>query len=127
MTPVVTLSQDAEELNLKWRYDDVVSMSFLVVDVDWSGTYRAHVRDQPNRTGRLLAELSVTATYISDPTNAVLASLLLEDPGLSGVTQFQLDLADSSAVRGGAFWDLQQDGGPTRLAGTVIVVQDVTV
>lgn len=108
-TPVPELSQDAEELDLKWRSHDVVNMTFTVADVDWAGTYKAQVRDRPSRKGALLAELNVTATLVD------------------GDTLFTLALADSSTVPNGGFWDLQQVGGPTRLAGRVIVVQDVTI
>lgn len=106
--PTPTLSQEAENLNLKWRAFDPVDLVFIVLDVDWSGAYTAEVRDAPNRDGRLLASLVVTATYIAPDT------------------RFRLVLADSSPVPNGGYWDLQATAGPTRLAGRVIVVQDVT-
>lgn len=108
MLPTPTLSQEAEELNLQWVANDPVDVSMVALDVDWSGTYKAEVRDQPNTRGRLLAALDVTATLVDTDTH------------------FRFVLADSSTVPNGGFWDCQQDDGPTRFAGRVIVVQSVT-
>lgn len=106
--PTPTLSQEAQSLHLKWVAFDPVDLTFTVLDVDWSGAYTAQVRDAPNRDGRLLASLIVTATYVAPDT------------------RFRLVLADSSPVPNGGYWDLQAAAGPTRLAGRVFVVQDVT-
>lgn len=108
-TATPTLSQDAQDLNLKWRAYDAVDLSFKVLAADLSGPYAAEVRDSPNRSGKLLATLTVVATLVGSDT------------------LFRLTLADSSKVRSNAFWDLQQDGGRTILGGQVIVVEDVTV
>lgn len=109
-TPIPEISQDAQELNLRWRAHDPVDLSWKVKNADWSGTYRAEVRNAPNRAGQLLGTFVVTATYDAP----------------SAMTQFRLQMADSSQVKGDAWWDLQQASGPTRLAGRVFVVPDVT-
>lgn len=103
-----TLGQDAEQLDLKWTAFDPVALVFYVVDTNWAGTYKAEVRDQPHRHGRLLDELDVVATYVAPDT------------------EFVLTLADSSKIPSGGYWDLQEVNGPTRLGGRVIVVADVT-
>lgn len=106
MDPV--LSQETQRLDLKWVAFDPVDLEFWVADVDWHGVYTAQVRAEPHRHAKLLAELTVTATYTAPDTH------------------FSLTLADSSKVPSGGYWDLQEEGGPTRLAGRVIVTADVT-
>ena len=108
-TPVPTLSQDAKQLNLEWRANDPVDLSFIIRATDLSGPYTAEIRDKPNRRGNLLATLTVAATLVGSDT------------------LFRLTLADSSPIRQNAFYDLQQVGGRTLLAGMVIVIEDVTV
>lgn len=104
------LSQVAQSLDLQWTANDPVSLSFVVQGADWSGTYLAQVRLGPDRSSGLLATLSVSAVYAAPNTT------------------FVLTLANSSGVPlSGGFWDLQQVGGVTRLAGKVFVVKDVSI
>jgi hypothetical protein len=116
-TPIPELSQDAAALNLRWRANDAVSLSWRVRNVDWTGTYRAEVRDKPSRAGALLGTFVVVTAFDATPTP--------EAP--LGKTTFTITMADASDVKGDAWWDLQEDGGRTKLAGRVFVTPDVTV
>ncbi len=40
----VTISQDADIVDLVWVEGDPISLAFTVADVDWSGNYTAQVR-----------------------------------------------------------------------------------
>ena len=55
----VTISQDAEPVNLVWVAGDPISLAFTVAAVDWSGTYTAQVRAQPSSTSAVLLTLTV--------------------------------------------------------------------
>jgi hypothetical protein len=106
------LSQDAEQLNLEWVEADPVSLAFRVAAADWSGTYTAQIRARHKAVGELIGTLTVTAV-------------------LDGAdTLFTLTLTEAESgeiVSGQYYWDMQQVGGVTRLAGYVSVKQQVTV
>lgn len=106
MNPV--LGQTSRRCDLAWVAFDPVNLVFTVLAADWSGTYKAEVRDGPHRHANLLDELTVTAVYVAPDTN------------------FTLTLADSSKIPSGGWWDMQQDNGLTRLSGRVIVTADVS-
>lgn len=111
MTAVI--SQDACELNLRWVAADPVSLSFIVRDVDWSGSYTAQVRKRQNPTSDLLGTLTVSATYLA---------------GTGTTFVLSMSQALSTAIPAGSwYWDLQQVAGVTRFRGSVEVVQQVTV
>jgi hypothetical protein len=92
----VTVSQDAEKLDLVWVASDPVSLAFTVEDVDWSGTYTAQIRAERSATSTLIGTLTVTQV-----NSALIAA-------------------------GTYYWDLQQTSGVTRLAGKVSVQPHVT-
>ena len=104
---IAQLSQDAIDLELGWYKGDPVSLSFKVLDVDWSGTYTAGVyKDATAAT--LLQALTVSATYSA----------------VTGDTTFTLTMsdADSDNVAGGLwYWKCRQQNGLTRFAGPVRV------
>jgi hypothetical protein len=104
-----TLSQDAEVLNLEWVEGDPISLAFTVAAVNWSGTYQAQVRAQPNADTVLLT-LTVTAVFNSPDTAFTLTAT-----------------AGANTVPPGEYvWDLQQVAGVTRLRGKVRVTAQVT-
>jgi len=106
------ISQDAVEVDLEWVAADPISLSFIVKDVDWSGTYKAEIRRRQNPTAELLGTLTVTATYTV---------------GVGTLFVLSMSAVDSEDVPAGSWaWDLQEVGGVTRLRGTVHVVQQVT-
>lgn len=104
----VTLSQDAEALDLAWVEGDPLSLAFSVADVNWSGTYTAQVRSSPS--GSLLLTLTVTATFDTPDTDFTLTATA----------------AANTVPAGSWWWDLQQVGGVTRLSGVVKVRAQVT-
>lgn len=108
----VTLSQEAEDLNLKWHEGDPVSLAFTVKGVDWSGDYKAEIRAQKNLVSPVVKELAVTAVLQGVDTAFTLA----------------MSAADSAAIVAGRpwYWDLQQVGGVTRLQGQVLIDAQVT-
>ena len=107
------ISQDAKELGLEWVQGDPISLAFLVLEADWSGTYISQVRRKQNPNAELLGTLDVTAVFT---------------PGVGTAFTLTMPENESQAIPGGNFnWDMQQVGGVTRLRGTVHVVSHVTV
>lgn len=107
------ISQDAQELGLEWVQGDPISLSFVVKDEDWSGSYVAHVRKVQKPTAELLGVLTVTATY------AV---------GVGTTFVLTMSAVNSLLIPAGNFyWDMQQVGGVTRFRGPVHVVDQVTL
>lgn len=98
------LSQNAIDLELQWYAGDPVSLSWVVLDVDWSGTYTAGVYNGAS----LLAAPVITATYSA----------------ITGDTTFVATLSDaaSDAVPAGLWaWKCRETAGLTRFAGAVRV------
>lgn len=110
MTAII--SQDAVELDLEWVAADPVTLSFIVKDVDWSGSYIAEIRRRQNPTAELLGTLTVSAVYTV---------------GVGTAFTLTMSKVNSELVPAGSWaWDMEQVGGVTRLRGTVHVVQQVT-
>lgn len=108
----VIISQDAVELDLEWVAGDPVTLSFIVKDVDWSGTYVSEIRMRQNPTAQLLGTLTVSAVFTAGVGTAFTLTMIK---------------ANSELVPAGSWaWDMEQVGGVTRLRGTVHVVQQVT-
>jgi hypothetical protein len=108
------ISQDAEEAALRWVEGDPLDLQFEVVGVDWSGDYSSHVRKYPKASSPLLLSFAVTATFNS----------------VSGNTLFTLAAPEEESLTvfaGEYVWDLQKNGGRTRLRGPVYVEPQVTV
>jgi hypothetical protein len=105
----VTISQDAEVVDLAWVEGDPLSLAFTVAAVDWSGTYTAKVKQYASDTAALLT-LTVTATYSAPDTAFTMTATA----------------AANTVPAGGFVWDLQQTGGVTRLRGKVRVEAQVT-
>lgn len=105
----VTLSQDAQALDLAWVEGDPISLAFSVADVDWSGTYTAQVRRSAASDEVLLA-LTVTATFNTPDTDFTITA----------------SAAANTVPAGTLAWDMQQTGGVTRLSGAVRVRPQVT-
>lgn len=104
---VPQISQSNFDLGLRWYKGDPVSLSWIVLDVDWSGTYSAAVYRDEAAT-QLLAALTISATYSA----------------ISGDTTFVATMSDaaSDAVPAGLwFWKCRQSAGLTRFAGSVQV------
>jgi hypothetical protein len=101
------LSQDAIDLELKWYKGDPVSLSWKVLDVDWSGTYTAGVyKDATAAT--LLQAITISATYSA----------------VTGDTTFTATISDADSDNVGAglwYWKCRQTAGLTRFAGAVRV------
>lgn len=107
------ISQDAKELGLEWVQGDPISLTFIVVDVDWSGDYISQVRRRQNPNAELLGTFTVVAVYT---------------PGSGTEITLTMSENDSSLIPAGDFfWDMQQVGGVTRLRGVAHVVAEVTV
>lgn len=107
----VTVSQDAEALNLVWVEADPVSLAFTVEAVNWAGTYTAQIRNAQSTSGTLVGTLTVTATFDTPDTDFTLV----------------MSQANSALIPAGTYWwDLQQTSGVTRLKGTVSVLPQVT-
>jgi hypothetical protein len=107
----VTVSQDAEKLDLVWVASDPVSLAFTVEDVDWSGTYTAQIRAERSATSTLIGTLTVTATFNTPDTDFTMT----------------MTAVNSALIAAGTYyWDLQQTSGVTRLAGKVSVQPHVT-
>lgn len=106
----VTISQDAEPVNLVWVAGDPISLAFTVAAVDWSGAYTAQVRAQPSSTSAVLLTLTVVATFTTPDTAFTMTATA----------------AANTVADGRYVWDLQQTGGVTRLRGGVTVVAQVT-
>lgn len=107
----VTISQDADIVDLVWVEGDPISLAFTVADVNWSGSYTAQVRASTDPDATLLLSLTVTATYSAPDTAFTLAA----------------NAAASAAVTAGRYvWDMQQVNGVTRLRGVVRVEPQVT-
>ena len=101
------LSQDAIDLTLKWYAGDPVSLSWKVLDVDWSGTYTGAVYTD-NTASTQLAALTISATYSSG----------------TGDTTFTVTMSDavSDSVPAGLwFYKIRQTAGLTRFAGAAVV------
>lgn len=101
------LSQDSIDLTLKWHQGDPVSLSFRVLDVDWSGTYTGAIYTDDTAATQLAA-FTVTATY---------------DAGQERTT-FTLTMSDStsdSVPAGLWYWKIRQTAGLTRFEGAVEV------
>lgn len=101
------LSQDAIDLTLKWYKGDPVSLSWRVLDTDWSGTYTGAVYTD-NTASTQLAAFTVTATY---------------DAGQERTT-FTVTMSDAASDNVGAglwFYKVRETAGLTRFAGAVIV------
>lgn len=107
----VTISQDAEVVDLEWVEGDPISLAFTVAAVNWSGTYQAQVRAQPAEDSPVLLTLTVTATFDTPDTDFTLTATAV---------------ASAAVGAGGYHWDLQQVGGVTRLRGAVRVRPQVT-
>lgn len=108
-----SLSQTPEPLDLNWTFGDPIDLQFDVLSVDWSGAYTAMVRHGRGREAPLLLTLTVVATYTNPNTHFRLTATAL---------------ASADVPAGGTYWwDLQQTGGRTRLAGRVFVDPDITV
>lgn len=110
--PTPTLSQEAKPLDLQWNQGDAsFDQSLVVRGEDWTGTYKAEIRAGPNTTFRLLATLNVTATHSG---------------AADSDTTIRFQLADTTLVPHGGWYDCRQVGVRTRFAGRVIVKQGVT-
>lgn len=126
MTVSALLDVDAARINLKAHERDPLSFKFII-GADWSGTYTAQIRVAQERTSTLLGTLTVVANLLDAAEVAAYAAL-----GIStkiGHTEFTLSMtaAANTMPPGTAWWDLQQTGGVTRLAGKFIVIPEVTV
>ena len=101
------LSQNAIDLTLKWYVGDPVSLSWKVLDVNWSGTYTGAVYTD-NTASTQLAAFTVTATH-DVPSNDTTFTVTMSD-------------ATSDSVPAGLwFYKIRQTAGLTRFAGAVIV------
>lgn len=108
MSNIVFAGQQAYELGLAWYPGDPVSLSWRVLNVDWSGTYTAKVRKFADPTSTELATLTVTATY---------------DAGQERTT-FTVTLSDAASdaiAEGKYWWSCRQSAGLTRFSGPVEV------
>lgn len=110
------LTQEPQGLDLAWRVGDAVLLQFQVKNADWTGTYEADVRK--------------TATVEPPLATMTVATELVDGDTVDSDTRFTLSLseADSRSLGKGNFvWDLEDTGiGLTRLAGKIVVSQDVT-
>lgn len=107
----VTISQDADIVDLVWVEGDPISLAFTVADVDWSGSYTAQVRASTDADAPLLFSLTVTATYSAPDTAFTLTATAA---------------AAAACTAGRYVWDMQQVNGVTRLRGVVRVEPQVT-
>jgi hypothetical protein len=100
---------DPMKLTLTWTAGDPVQFSFIVKDVDWSGTYRLQVRNTFLPAGEIVRELAVESIAIGADTR-----LDFYGPEIPGEKP------------GRYVWDLQEYGGVTRLGGTARIRGEVT-
>lgn len=107
----VTISQDADIVDLVWVEGDPISLAFTVADVDWSGSYSAQVRASTDADAPLLFSLTVAATYSAPDTAFTLTATAA---------------AAAACTAGRYVWDMQQVNGVTRLRGVVRVEPQVT-
>ena len=101
------LSQAPFDLELRWYAGDPVSLSFKVLDVNWSGTYTGAVYKEAS-CATLLASFTVTASFDSP----------------SGDTTFTLvmsDLTSDSVPAGFWFFKVRENAGLTKFSGSVVV------
>lgn len=101
------ISQSNFDLGLRWYKGDPVSLSWIVLDVDWSGTYTGAVY-KDETAASLLASFTITATYNAGTENTTFTATLSD--------------AASDAVPAGLwYWKCRQTAGLTRFAGSVQV------
>ena len=99
-----SLSQASLRLDLEWNQGDPVSLLFLWPDEDLTGSYTALIRDA-EVYGDIVGELTVITTFVSGEG-----------------TEFALQDFDATIQIGRYWWSLTEDGGVTRLAGRVDVL-----
>ena len=108
MSNIVFAGQEAYEVGLRWYPGDPVSLSAIVLDTNWAGTYTAKVRKFADPDSTELATLTVTATYSAG----------------TGDTTFTWSLTDaaSDAIAAGKYWwSCREVAGVTRFSGPVEV------
>ncbi len=101
------VSQSNFDLGLNWYKGDPVSLSWVVLNVNWSGTYTAAIY-KDETAAALLATPTVTATYSA----------------VTGDTTFVFSLSDaaSDSVPAGLwYYKVRETAGLTRFAGSVEV------
>lgn len=112
-----TINQEAAEIpgGLKWTEHDPVTLSWLV-DADWSGTYKAEIREGRSSLATKLTEFTITASFdtVDWPDQTLFIATLTE--------------AESLLVPKGKYYtDIQMEDGPTRLWACCHVGPQVTV
>ena len=101
------ISQSNFDLGLRWYQGDPVSLSWIVLDVNWAGTYTGGVYRDEAAT-QLLAALTISATYSAG----------------TGDTTFVATMSDATSdnVPAGLwYWKCRETAGLTRFAGSVQV------
>lgn len=102
---IAQISQSNFDLGLNWYKGDPVSLSWIVKNINWSGTYTGAIYKDETATA-LLATATVTATYSAPNTTFV----------------FTLSDAASDAVPAGLwYYKVREVAGLTRFAGSVQV------
>lgn len=117
MTDTFTVSQEAVEIpgGLKWTEHDPVTLAWLV-EADWSGTYKAQIRQAHSGTATMLTEFTIVAEFdpVEWPDQTLFVATLTE--------------AESLLVPKGKYYtDIQMVDGPTRLWACCHVAPQVTV
>lgn len=97
------VTQEATELNLTWSEGDDVSLSVIVEDADWSGTYTGVVRDKADPSSTQMLVLTVSASYSAPDTT------------------FTISNTNTSDVPAGTYYWSAKTSTITRFFGTVIV------
>lgn len=124
---VPVLSQLASGLNLAWNEGDLIDLSAIVLERDWTGTYAAEVRTLSASTSTLLTTLTVTA--VKGEWNDTLKTFTPGAGGTDTQIHFVADATESAkSPEGEHFWDLKRStAGPLRkLSGRVKVGPKVT-
>lgn len=105
----ITISQAKEPIDFVITEGDPISLTFIVGDTDWSGTYLSQVRTSADAPTVALT-LTVSATLSDGDTHFA----------------FTATAAANTLTAGRYAWDCQQVGSVHRMGGTLFVEQAVT-